>query len=159
MFAWSLASGRLPEGLRMFADGAIEGTPRTPGTYPFTARAKDTEGRKLDWKIELSVAPRLRVQSQRLPTAQIGRTYRAELAAVGGVAPTLWKLTSGRLPRGIRLASKLGRLTGSPTEAGTHVFMFEVRDGLKVTNTKSFRIVVARKPVTRRRNGYSRITT
>ena len=60
IFAWSLASGRLPEGLRLFADGSIEGTPRSNGTYRFTATAEDTEGRTVGWKVELAVAARLR---------------------------------------------------------------------------------------------------
>ena len=92
------------------------------------------------------MAPRLRIPTQRLPAGQIGRGYRADLTAVGGVGQTVWRLKRGRLPRGIRLASALGRLTGAPTEAGTRVVILEVRDGLKVTNTKTFRIVVDRKP-------------
>lgn len=145
LFAWSLASGRLPEGLRIFVDGSIAGTPRTPGTYRFTVKATDTEGRAVSWAAELRVAPRLRVQTRRLPSAQTGRRYRADLTAVGGVAPAEWRLTRGRLPRGVRLASALGRLTGAPTEAGTHFVTLEVRDALKVTSAKTFRIVVSRK--------------
>jgi large repetitive protein len=146
IFDWSLASGRLPEGLRIFADGSIAGTPRAPGTYRFAAQATDTDGRTLSWTTELSVAPRLRVQTRRLPPAQAGRRYRADLTAAGGVAPTVWTLTRGRLPRGVRLASALGRLTGAPTKAGTHFVTLEVRDGLEVTNARTFRIVVGRKP-------------
>jgi Putative Ig domain len=145
IFAWSLVSGRLPAGLRIFADGSIAGTPRSPGTYSLTARARDTESRTLDWSTELSVAPRLRVRTLRLPPAHIARRYRAELATVGGIGPTIWKLTHGRLPRGIRLHSRLGRLTGTPTDAGRYVVTLEVRDRLKVVRTKSFRIVVGGK--------------
>jgi large repetitive protein len=144
IFAWSLRSGRLPEGLRLLADGSIEGTPRSDGTYRFTARARDTEARTVGWKAELVVAPRLRVKSRGLPRARTGRNYRVDLGSVGGVGPTTWKLTRGRLPRGIRLESTRGRLTGSPSEAGTHVFTVEVRDGLSVTDNRAFRIVVAK---------------
>ena len=144
-FAWSLASGWLPAGIRISPDGSTTGTPRKPGTYRFTATVKDTEGRTLAWKTELSVAPRLRVQTPRLPAAQVGRRYRADLNVLGGVTPTVWKVTHGRLPRGIRLASTLGRLTGVPTEGGTQVVTLEVRDGLKVRSVKSFRIVVGSK--------------
>ena len=92
-FAWSLASGWLPAGIRISPDGSTTGTPRTPGTYRFTATVKDTEGRTLAWKTELSVAQRLRVQTPRLPAAQVGRRYRADLNALGGVTPTVWKVT------------------------------------------------------------------
>jgi large repetitive protein len=144
LFAWSLASGRLPEGLRLFADGSIEGTPRSNGAYRLTARAKDTEGRTVAWKVELTVASRLRVHSRQLPRAQTGRRYRADLDSLGGVGPTTWTLTRGRLPRGLRLESARGRLVGSPTEAGTYIFTVEVRDGLRVTGNRALRIVVAK---------------
>jgi large repetitive protein len=143
IFAWSLASGRLPAGLRLFAGGSIEGTPRSSGTSRLTVRAMDTEGRTVGWKLELAVAPRLRVPSRQLPRAHAGRPYRTDLISVGGVGPTTWKVTRGRLPRGVRLESARGRLTGSPTEAGTHVFTVEVRDGLKAKDRRTVRIVVA----------------
>lgn len=92
--------------------------------------------------MKLSVVPRLLIQTQRLPSARVGRPYDAHLAAVGGVSPTLWKLTRGHLPRGIRLLSAHGRLTGVLKEADTHLVTFEVSDGLKVTKARTFRIVV-----------------
>jgi hypothetical protein len=143
IFAWSLASGSLAQGLTLFADGFIEGTPRLGGTYRFTARAKDTEGRTIGWKVELAIAPRLRVQRRQLPRATTGRAYRADLGTVGGVGPTTWRLTLGSLPRGLRLDPARGRVTGSPREAGTRSFTVEARDGLRVTAKRPFRIVVA----------------
>ena len=131
--------GSTPRGTQALSDGTIEGTPRSNGTYRFTTRAEDTEGRTVGWKVELAIASRLRVHSRQLPRAQTGRTYRADLASVGGIGPTTWKLTRGRLPRGLRLESARGRLTGSPTEAGTHVFTVEVRDALRVTVVRAFR--------------------
>jgi hypothetical protein len=142
LFAWTLAAGRLPAGLRIAVDGSITGTPRAPGTYRFSARAKDTEARSLIWQTKASVAPRLRIPTQKLPAARIGRAYGVDLAAVGGVSPTVWKLRRGRLPRGVRLAPALGRLTGVPKEAGTYVVSFEVSDGLKMRNARTLRIVV-----------------
>jgi len=144
IFAWSLASGRLPAGLRLFADGSIAGTPRSHGVYRFTVRASDSEGRTIGRTAELAIVARLRVQTRRLPAARAGRTYRADLTATGGVAPTVWKVTGGRLPHGLRLESAQGRLTGSPTEPGTHSFTVEVRDGLRATGTGRFRLVVAK---------------
>jgi len=145
-FAWTLSAGRLPAGVRIGVDGSITGTPRTPGNYRFGTRAKDTEGRSLSWRTKLVVAPRLGIRTPPLPGAQIGRRYRADLTAVGGVAPTTWKVTRGRLPRGIRLDKMRGRLTGTPTTAGRHVFTIEARDGLEVEDAKSFTILVVSPP-------------
>jgi len=159
IFAWSLVAGKLPEGLRLGVDGSIAGTPRTAGTYRFEAKARDTESRSLRWAATLSVVPRLLIRTQQLPPAKVGRFYRADLASAGGVAPKVWKLTRGRLPRGIRLARALGRFTGTPAEAGRHLFTVEVSDGLKVKYRKSFRIEVSgkcRRTSTNGRNGWRR---
>jgi len=142
IFAWVLVGGKLPTGLRLGADGSIMGTPRISGTYQFEAKATDTESRSLRWAATLSVAPRLLIRTQRLPAATVGRFYSADLTAVGGATPKVWKLTRGRLPRGIRLVSALGRFTGIPRESGRHLVTVEVRDGLKVKYTKVFSIVV-----------------
>ncbi len=142
IFAWVLVGGKLPTGLRLGADGSIMGTPRISGTYQFEAKATDTESRSLRWAATLSVAPRLLIRTQRLPAATVGRFYSADLTAVGGATPKVWKLTRGRLPRGIRLVSALGRFTGTPKESGRHLVTVEVSDGLKVKYTKVFSIVV-----------------
>ncbi len=142
VFVWKVAAGQLPPGVRIGLDGSIAGTPRTPGTFRFAARAKDTEARSLIWQTKVSVAPTLRIQTRTVPAAKIGRRYSAALSADGGVAPIDWKLTRGRLPRGIRLASAHGELTGVPKEAGTHLVSLQVSDGLKVKKARTFRIVV-----------------
>lgn len=144
MFAWSLASGRLPMGLRLFSDGAVEGTPRSGGTARIWVRARDSEARTVAGMVELGIAPRLRLLSRRLPRALAEHSYSADLTTVGGVGRTTWKLTHGRLPRGLRLDPGRGRLTGSPTEAGTHLFTVEVTDSLRVTAARAFRIVVGK---------------
>jgi hypothetical protein len=144
IFSWTLTGGQLPAGLRIGVDGSIAGTPRTPGTSRFAATAWDTEARSLTWRTKISVAPRLRIRTQRLPAGHLDRRYRAELAASGGVAPTTWTVVRGRLPRGIRLSATHGRFAGAPKEAGTHVVYLEVRDRLKAKDVKRFRIVVRR---------------
>jgi len=142
IFAWALAAGELPDGLRLGVKGSIEGTPRVAGTYHFEAKSRDTEARSLSWETTLSVVPRLRIRTQRLPAATVARFYSADLTATGGVAPKVWKLTRGRLPRGIRLAGALGRFTGTPQETGSHLVTVEVSDVLKIKSTKTFSIVV-----------------
>ncbi len=142
IFAWALAVGKLPEGLRLLRDGSITGTPRRPGTYRFEAKARDTESRSLRWSGTISVAPRLRIPAQRLPPARVAKLYSARLAIAGGVAPSVWRVTQGRLPRGIRLASAFGRLTGTPKEAGAYFVTVEAADRLGVEHARMFRMVV-----------------
>lgn len=142
VFAWELAAGRPPPGVRIGPDGSIAGIPRAPGTYRFTIKARDTEARSAWWETEVSVAPRLRIRDRPVPAARIGRAYRAELVATGGVGPLVWRLRHGRLPRGVRLASAFGRLTGTPKAAGRYVVTLEARDRLGVAAVRTFRILV-----------------
>jgi len=146
VFAWALVAGKLPRGVRLGVDGSIVGTPRIAGSYSFEVRARDTEARSLKWPAMLLVAPRLRIPPQRPPVAKVGRFYSADLTATGGVAPKVWRLTRGRLPRGIRLTSALGRLTGTPRETGRHVVTVEVSDGLNVRSTRTLTLVVSTIP-------------
>ena len=148
IFSWEPVAGKLPVGLRLRGDGSIVGIPRISGTYRFVARARDTEARSLRWPVMLDVAPRLVVRTQRLPAAKVGRFYSAGLTTAGGVAPKVWKLTRGRLPTGIRLAPGLGRFTGTPSEAGTHVVTVEASDGLKAKARSTVAIVIT-EPSTR----------
>jgi hypothetical protein len=143
IFAWSLDHGRMPAGVRLRATGSVVGTPRTAGTHVFTVRARDTEARVVTWSGTVGVAARLLARTERLPPARAGRFYRADLTASGGVAPRVWKLERGRLPRGIRLAPALGRLVGIPRDAGRYRVTVEVRDGLGVASRASFTIEVA----------------
>lgn len=143
-FAWGLTEGRLPPGLRLDRDGSIVGAPRAAGTFRFVAQARDTEARSVSWPATLVVAERLAVRTRPFPAATVGRGYAAGLRAVGGVAPTRWRLASGRLPPGIHLARETGRLGGTPTKAGTFRFAVEVGDRLGATSQRAVAIVVRR---------------
>lgn len=146
IFAWSLVDGELPDGVRLTRGGSLVGTPAVSGTYGFTASARDTEKRTATSAWTLSVASELVIRTERLRAARVGRVYTAALRAAGGVSPKLWKLRSGRLPRGIRLAPTLGRFIGTPKEAGSYRVTVEVRDGLGKA-AKSFTIVVGARTV------------
>jgi hypothetical protein len=141
-FTWSLAGGALPPGIALAADGTLTGTPRLAGTFRFTAGVADTEGRTASYAGVLNVAQKLAISTLRLRPGKVGRLYRAKLATTGGVLPKKWKVTSGPLPRGIRLDRALGLLSGTPTRPGRYRVTFEARDALKVTSTKTFVIDV-----------------
>ena len=143
VFRWTLLGGALPNGVSLGRRGSIAGTPRSAGTYAFTAMARDTEKRSATWTGTLRVAPRLGIRTQRVRTGRVGRFYDVELSAVGGVAPRRWRLVRGRLPRGVRLATALGRFTGTPREAGRYRVSVEVVDALGVTSTGALTVVVA----------------
>jgi large repetitive protein len=140
--AWTVSAGELPPGLALRPDGSMAGAPRVAGTYRFNARATDVHGRAATYSGTISVTRSLRLRAQNVPAARVGRTYRAELRAIGGVAPKFWTIERGRLPRGLRLDATRGVLVGTPRMSGTHRITVEARDRLDVTARATFTIVV-----------------
>jgi hypothetical protein len=143
VFRWTTLEGELPAGVSLGRSGSIAGTPLTAGTYHFTARASDTEKRSATWSGTLRVAPRLRIRTERVRTARVGRSYDVALRTTGGVGPKRWRLRDGALPRGVRLATALGRLAGTPQEAGRYRVSIEVVDALGVKSAKTLTVVVS----------------
>jgi sugar lactone lactonase YvrE len=75
----------------------------------------------------LAVAPPLSIRTARLPHAQTGRRYHAELRANLGTTPYAWRLRAGHLPRGFRL-SREGRIAGRTHQRGRFGFTVRVTD-------------------------------
>jgi putative Ig domain-containing protein len=67
------------------------------------------------------------VSARRLPVGHVGRRYAARLVASGGTAPYRFRVSSGRLPRGLRLALD-GRLAGVPKTRAHVVFTVSAAD-------------------------------
>jgi hypothetical protein len=120
----------------------VAGTTRAAGAFRATLRATDTEGRIADYAANLLVAQRLTITTLAVRPGKVGRLYRAKVAATGGVAPKVWKLTKGPLPRGIHFDRTLGVLSGTPTKAGSYRLTFQITDGLKVVAVKTLRLTV-----------------
>ena len=143
---WTHAAGVLPAGVRVRPNGSIAGTPKQAGTYRFTVDATDVRGPVAGYAGRISVARRLRLRTQRLAAATVGRSYRARLAAVGGTASKLWTISRGHLPRGIHLDRASGVIAGTAATSGTFRVVVGVRDELGVTSTKTLRLVVFSPP-------------
>jgi hypothetical protein len=141
-YTWALASGSLPAGFALAADGTLAGTTQAVGSSQATLRLSDSEGRTADYAANFLVAPRLAVSTLALKPGKVGRPYRARVSATGGVIPKSWTIVRGPLPRGIRFDRTLGVLSGTPTKAGRYRVTFQVTDGLKVVAVKRLRIDV-----------------
>jgi hypothetical protein len=77
-----------------------------------------------------------------LPAARAGRAYAARLVAKGGTAPYRWQVTSGPLPRGLRLLAN-GRITGTPKRPGRSRFTFRAIDADGQSATRAATLVIA----------------
>lgn len=120
--SWALAPGSsLPAGLTMNAQGAITGTPTTPGTSTFTVRLTDSGTRDpqtVTGQLSITVYPALVPVYQELPQGVVGSPYSFPLLATGGTGHYAWSVETGSaLPPGMTLGSD-GTLAGTPSTAG-----------------------------------------
>ena len=120
------------------ASGAISGTPTTAGLSDVKVTLTDSIGLTSTVDLKLAVSAPLQIAKRALPTAKVGRAYRAHLHVLGGVTPFRWTIQRGSLPAGIHLNARTGALTGTPTKAGTSHVRFSVVDKLGAVSTLSF---------------------
>ena len=105
-------SGALPNGVTFNTlTDVLSGTPTQRGTYRITFEAANGVGANAVQPFTLTVLG-LHVTTTSLPAVTPGTDYGKQLEAAGGVAPYKWQLTSGSLPKGLRLSS-LGLLHGT----------------------------------------------
>lgn len=142
-YTWALTAGSPPPGVT-FASGALSGTPGAPGTYPFVVSVTDSEGRTANVTARISVARALTIATALLAPGKVGKAYSAKLRASGGVKPIAWRLSAGKLPRGVHLGRQLGSLAGVPKEAGRFRISLEALDSLRVVARKTLTLTVTR---------------
>jgi len=65
-----------------------------------------------------------------LPSASIGKAYRAVLSVNGGRAPYHFAVSQGTLPSGLALNVHTGNIAGIPTQAGTFELSISVSDAV-----------------------------
>jgi hypothetical protein len=136
-YTWSIpGEDTLPAGLSFDpTTGVITGTPTAPGTVSVQLTLTDSLGLTASVTESLRVVKRLTLPVQRLVAAHVGRMYRQTIATTGGVAPRRWKLLS-RLPAGLRLQPRTGRLVGTPSSGGVFRLRVSVTDELGVRTVR-----------------------
>lgn len=85
----------------------------------------------------------LSIDTDSLPDAVVDKPYRAQLSAASAVDPLTWTVDSG-LPAGLSLDS-LGRITGTPSVAGTSSFVVTVTDSSTpplISDPRTFELTV-----------------
>jgi large repetitive protein len=170
VYRWEMVNGGLPLGLTMSSSGLVSGTPmRAEETKPWVIVHDLTapEGgpswcggdnhseRQFVFTVTGSggtpppppppppppTGPALQVTSSTLASAMTGQGYSAQLTASGGNSYT-WAVSSGSTPSGLQLDGA-GRLTGTPTSAGSYSFGVRVTDdkGRTATGSVALRVL------------------
>ena len=138
-YTFSLASGSLPAGLSLNSgSGVISGTPTTAGTSMFVVRVTDAASMTATTAAQsLTINPAaLTITAPSLAPGTVNSPYTSSpYTASGGTSPYTFSIASGSLPAGLSLNSASGVLSGTPTTAGTSMFVVRVTDAASMTAT------------------------
>lgn len=141
--SWALVSGSLPAGLALNSStGVLSGTPTTSATSTFVISASNSSGTtassSLSITVSVSVSPPA-FTAQSPPGGTVGTSYSYTFTGSG--TPT-FALASGVLPPGLAISSA-GVLSGTPTAAGTDVFVISATNAGGSINSNSLSVVIA----------------
>ena len=151
-FTFSIVSGSLPPGLTLNSStGKISGIPTQIGTYTFTAKVVDSMGNSDTATCTIIIKGNpIDLQCGACGTggtATVGQPYTDTLTVTNGTAPYTFSIISGSLPPGLTLNSSTGKISGSPTTAGTYTFTAKVVDYKGNSDTVSCTIKVTVAPL------------
>ena len=138
---WSITEGKLPEGLSLNeSTGVISGTPKLAGGAGITVRVSN---KYHYWEQEFTVQIHLPVSisTESLPNGQVDEIYNVALEVFADTYNYTWSIIDGSLPDGLSLSEATGRISGTPTTAGTYNFTVQVDDSF-ATATKNMSIVI-----------------
>ncbi|WP_250634206.1 putative Ig domain-containing protein [Pinirhizobacter soli] len=124
-YTYTIASGALPAGLTLAANGTLSGTATAAGTFTFQVKATDSSTgpaapfTKTTANLSLTIAgPTITLTPATLTGGTVNSLYSQTITASGGTSSYTYALTSGTLPTGITLTSA-GLLSGTTTQAGS----------------------------------------
>ncbi len=155
-YSYAVTAGTLPAGLTLdSAAGTIGGTPTAVGSSGFTVTATDAYGAAGSATYEIVVKIPVVLFAFTPPAGSLGKTmageaYSQQIKATGGMAPLLYSLASGKLPKGMVLNVSTGELTG-PLDAGSkgdYTFRIAVRDNNGANGSATYSLSVAARQVT-----------
>jgi len=143
-YTFAVTSGTLPAGLTLASNGALSGTPTTPGTFAFTVTGRDANGNSgtRNYSVTIAAGSTLTINPTTLPDGSAGTAYSQTISATGGTAPLSFAVTSGTLPTGLTLAST-GALSGTPTTQGTFSFTVTGTDASGNFGTRNYSVTIA----------------
>ena len=111
---WRTASGTLPAGLTLSADGSISGTPTRAGSFKLTVRAENAAGyAQRQFTLKSQIIPAITTTA--LSTATVGQSY-SETVRASGTTPLTWSAEG--LPEGLTFSN--GSIRGKARTNGTY---------------------------------------
>jgi hypothetical protein len=139
-YTFSVIAGQLPAGLALQPGGAIGGTPTAAASQRFTVLARDAHGATGVHDAMLNVIA-LELSPGSLALASVGEPYGQTLSTAGGTGPYGYAISAGSLPVGLILGRN-GRISGTPSTAGTARFTVRATDAAGAATTRSYSLRV-----------------
>ncbi len=141
-YKWTISKGKLPTGLSINAStGKITGKPTKAGTFNFTVKVTDKNGVAATKAFTVKVT-QTTIDGTIPTTGIVKASYTGTLKVTGGTSAYTWSISKGTLPNGLKIAPKTGKITGTPTKAGTFNFTVKVADKNGVAATKAFKVKI-----------------
>jgi hypothetical protein len=110
----------------------LSGTPTQAGSFAFEVKAVYPLGGVATATFQIIVNQPLTAAPDKPATGGLGRPYRAEFPAIGGVPGYSWSVR-GALPPGLALDPATGVLSGTPTAPGAFSFTVIITDSTGAT--------------------------
>ena len=133
---------KLPEGLT-FTNGKITGKPTKAGSTEVAVTVTDAESYTATktYPLVIAAAPTIVITPATLPSGRVALVYQETmLSASGGTAP--YSFIADKLSEGLTL-TKEGKLSGTPTKAGTTTVTVTATDVEHYSAQKPYMLVIA----------------
>jgi hypothetical protein len=121
-YVWSLASGALPDGLDVAADGTIGGTPTTAESSSFTVQVM-SDGESDTQALSIAIVSTVELETVYLVGGYPNASYSDQIgSATGGDGTFTYAVTAGGLPAGLSINANNGTISGISTTPGVSFF-------------------------------------
>src|SRR5260221_697001 len=147
---FSLATGTLPTGLSLAANGTLAGTPTQSGTFAITVMATDSNGctgMGATYTLVISCQT-ITVTNPATTTGTVDAGFSQTFTQSGAIGFASFTIASGTLPAGLSL-SPSGLLSGTPQVPGTFVITVKATDANGCSGTgPAYTLVIACQTIT-----------
>ena len=134
---FSLASGTLPTGLTLAANGTLAGTPTQTGSFPITVKATDANtcnGTGATYTLVIACQV-ITVTKPAVSAGTVGVPFSQTFTQTNAIGTATFT-TASTLPAGVSLATN-GTLSGTPTQPGSFPITVKVTDSNGCTGTSA----------------------
>ncbi len=139
---FSLASGTLPNGLTLAANGTLAGTPTQTGSFPITVKATDANacsGTAATYTLVIACQV-ITVTKPAVATGTVGTPFSQTFTQSNAIGTATFT-TASALPAGLTLATN-GTLSGTPGQPGSFPITVTVTDSNGCTGTSALYTLV-----------------